>query len=103
MARARERARRFGLRIRTQAILLSVVPLTFLVLLAIIAGVLQNRTEQTAAWAQRSTNALTEADAIQKTLTESNRAVADYARQPREPALVPYRAGLTALKEHIAN
>jgi len=102
MAGARERARRFVLRIRTQAILLSVVPLTFLVLLCVIAGVLQNRTEATAVWAQRSTNALTEADAIQKTLTESNRAVADYVLQPRPATLEPYRAGLGALTDHIA-
>ena len=100
MARAREVARRFALRIRTQAVLLSVVPLSFLLLLAVIASVLQNRTEQTAVWSQRSTNALTETDTIYKLINDANSSILDYVRQPRAAALTPYRAAVRALPQH---
>ena len=40
--------------IRAQALLLSIVPLSFLVLLLVLAGILQNKTEQTAAWSARA-------------------------------------------------
>lgn len=94
MAGAREVARRFALRIRTQAVLLSVVPLTFLLLLCVIATVLQNKTEQTAVWSQRSTNALDEAELIQKAIGDANRSVIEYAKQPRPAALAVYRTSL---------
>ncbi|MDB5069378.1 MAG: serine/threonine protein phosphatase [Candidatus Eremiobacteraeota bacterium] len=104
MAGAREVARRFALRIRTQAVLLSVVPLTFLLLLCVIASVLQTRTEQTATWSQRSTNALNEADAIQKLLVDANRAILEYTRQPHasESVLAPFRMAQRDLGKHTA-
>jgi serine phosphatase RsbU (regulator of sigma subunit)/anti-sigma regulatory factor (Ser/Thr protein kinase) len=100
MARAREVARRFALRIRTQAVLLSVVPLSFLLLLAVIATVLQNRTEQTAVWSQRSTNALNEAETIDKLITDANTGIVEYVRQPRASALDPYRTALREVPLH---
>src|ERR1700738_605057 len=102
MAGAREVALRFPLRIRTQAVLLSVVPLTFLLLLCVIASVLQNQTEQTATWSQRSTNALEEADTIQKLLLGANRSVIEYTRQPRPSAdvLTAYHAAARSLPVH---
>jgi serine phosphatase RsbU (regulator of sigma subunit)/anti-sigma regulatory factor (Ser/Thr protein kinase)/CHASE3 domain sensor protein len=93
MARAGEVARRFALRIRTQAILISVVPLTFLLLLCIIASVLQNKTDQMAAWSQRSTSALSESDAVQQSISDANRSVIEYTRQPKPAALAAYDAG----------
>ena len=99
MPGAREVARRFALRIRTQAVLLSVVPLTFLVLLCVIASVLQHKTDQIAMLSQRSTNALNEADLIQKLLTEANRSVVGYTRHPRPNELDNYRAAIRDLTE----
>ncbi len=102
MAGAREVARRFALRIRTQAVLLSVVPLTFLLLLCVIASVLQTRTEQTATWSQRSTNALDEADALQKLIVDANRSVVEYTRQPKggEAVLAPLRKAQREVPAH---
>jgi serine phosphatase RsbU (regulator of sigma subunit)/anti-sigma regulatory factor (Ser/Thr protein kinase)/CHASE3 domain sensor protein len=93
MTRAREVARRFGVRIRTQAILISVVPLTFLLLLCVIASVLQSRTEQMAAWSQRSTSALSAADAIQKSITVANRSLIDYTRGSKPASLDGFDTG----------
>ncbi|MEA2721495.1 MAG: hypothetical protein QOJ39_3359 [Candidatus Eremiobacteraeota bacterium] len=102
MAGAREVARRFALRIRTQAVLLSVVPLTFLLLLCVIASVLQTRTEQTATLSQRSTNALNEADAIQKSFLAANRSLLEYTRQPhpQDGVLGPYRTAQRDIPRH---
>jgi serine phosphatase RsbU (regulator of sigma subunit)/anti-sigma regulatory factor (Ser/Thr protein kinase) len=104
MARAGEVARRFALRIRTQAILISVVPLTFLLLLCVIASVLQNRTDQMAAWSQRSTNALSESDAVQKSIGDANRSVVEYTRQskPKPNVLAGYEQGRRDLTVHEA-
>jgi serine phosphatase RsbU (regulator of sigma subunit)/anti-sigma regulatory factor (Ser/Thr protein kinase)/CHASE3 domain sensor protein len=102
MAGAREVARRFALRIRTQAILISVVPLTFLLVLCVIASVLQNKTDQMAAWSQRSTNALSESDAIQKSISDANRSVVEYTRQPKPAALAGYESGRRDLPLHEA-
>ena len=102
MTRARDVARRFGVRIRTQAILISAVPLTFLLLLCVIASVLQNRTEQMAAWSQRSTNALSESDAIQKNISEANRTLVEYTRGPKRGSLAGYENGRRELPLHEA-
>jgi serine phosphatase RsbU (regulator of sigma subunit)/anti-sigma regulatory factor (Ser/Thr protein kinase)/CHASE3 domain sensor protein len=102
MAGAREVARRFALRIRTQAILISVVPLTFLLGLCVIASVLQNKTDQMAGWSQRSTNALSESDAIQKTVTDANRSVLEYTRQPKPSVLAGYEQARRELPLHEA-
>ena len=94
---AREIARTFALRIRTQAVLLSVVPLVFLIALFAIATILQNKTNVTATWSQRSTNALNQSDRISRTLTAANRSVADYTTRKLPPsALGDYR---TAVRE----
>lgn len=104
MAQAREVARRFVLSIRTQAVLLSVVPLTFLLALAVIATVLQGKTEQTASWSQRSTNALEQTNALQKLLVGANRSVVEYSRGGRAtPAvLAPYEAARREIPLHGA-
>jgi serine phosphatase RsbU (regulator of sigma subunit)/anti-sigma regulatory factor (Ser/Thr protein kinase)/CHASE3 domain sensor protein len=102
MATAREVARRFALRIRTQAILISVVPLTFLLVLCVIASVLQNKTDQMAAWSQRSTSALSESDAVQKSISDANRSVVEYTRQPKTAALAGYENGRRDLPLHEA-
>ena len=100
MAGPREVARRFALRIRTQAVLLSVVPLSFLILLCVVASVLQQKTDAVAAWSQRSTSALGEADTARKLIDVANRSVVEYIRQPRPAALDNYRMVLRELPKH---
>ncbi len=102
MARAREVARQFALRIRTQAILLSVVPLTFLLLLFVIASVLQNKTEQMAVSSQQSTNAIDASETIQHDVDQANRSAVDYTRQPKPAALKGFETGQRDLPRHEA-
>jgi serine phosphatase RsbU (regulator of sigma subunit)/anti-sigma regulatory factor (Ser/Thr protein kinase)/CHASE3 domain sensor protein len=75
-----------------------------LLLLCVIASVLQNQTEQTTTWSQRSTNALEEADTIQKLLLDANRSVVEYTRQPRSSAsvLAAYHTAARSLPAHTA-
>lgn len=102
MASAWALVRRFAVRIRTQAILLSVVPLTFLVALFVIASILRSETEQTAAWSQRASNALKQSDQLQKTIGAANRGVVDYTTKNHRPAaLGPYRAALRDLGPQV--
>ena len=82
--------------------LLSVVPLIFLLLLCVIASVLQNKTDRMAAWSQRSTNVLSESDAVQRSITDANRSVVEYTRQPKPAALAGYEAGRRSLPLHEA-
>ena len=76
--------------IRGQALLLCVVPLIFLVVLLVIAGILQNKTEQTAAWSSRATNALAASDRILATVTDANRYLQEYSKKPTPAALSGY-------------
>ena len=103
MAGPREVARQFALRIRTQAILLSVVPLTFLLVLGVFASVLQNKTDQTAVWSQRSTNALNAADAMQRDISDANRSAVEYTRQPKPAALKDFEAARSRLPRDEAD
>jgi serine phosphatase RsbU (regulator of sigma subunit)/anti-sigma regulatory factor (Ser/Thr protein kinase) len=80
-------------RIRTQAVLLSVVPLTFLIVLFVIATVLQNKTDQTATWSQRSTNALKQSEHVAKLVGDANASVVLYTtKKPVSASLDGYRA-----------
>jgi serine phosphatase RsbU (regulator of sigma subunit)/anti-sigma regulatory factor (Ser/Thr protein kinase) len=83
--------------IRAQALLLSVVPLAFLVVLLVIAGILQNKTEQTAAWSARSTNALNASDRILATLTDASRQVQAYTKKPTSASLAGYHSAVARL------
>ncbi|HEY0380857.1 MAG TPA: SpoIIE family protein phosphatase [Candidatus Elarobacter sp.] len=81
------------MRIRTQAVLLSVVPLTFLIVLFVIATVLQNETDQTATWSQRSTNALKLSEQIAKSVGDANSSVVLYTtKRPVPASLAKYHA-----------
>ncbi|HEV2740277.1 MAG TPA: SpoIIE family protein phosphatase [Candidatus Elarobacter sp.] len=83
------------MRIRTQAVLLSVVPLTFLIVLFVIATVLQTKTDQTATWSQRSTTALKQSEHIAKTISDANSSIVTYTTKRQvEASLAPYRAAL---------
>src|SRR5579885_44374 len=100
MAGAREVARRFALRIRTQAVLLSVVPLSFLVLLCVVATALQQKTDETAMLSQRSTGALAESEAIRKVFERANVSIVEYTRTGRAESLAGYRAARGDLGKH---
>ncbi len=91
------------MRIRTQAVLLSVVPLTFLIVLFVIASLLQNETDQTATWSQRSTNALKQSEQIANTITDANSSVVVYTTKQAVPAsLAGYRVALRDVPAQIA-
>ena len=91
------------MRIRTQAVLLSVVPLTFLIVLFLIASVLQTKTDQTATWSQRSTNTLKQSELIAKSIGDANNSVVEYTTKKRVPAsLAGYHAALDGLPAKIA-
>ncbi len=91
------------MRIRAQAVLLSVVPLTFLVVLFVIASVLQNKTEQTANWSQRSTSALKQSEHIANSITVANRSVVDYTTKKHVSAsLADYRTAVHDIPLQIA-
>jgi serine phosphatase RsbU (regulator of sigma subunit)/anti-sigma regulatory factor (Ser/Thr protein kinase) len=90
-------------RIRAQAVLLSVVPLTFLIVLFVIASVLQSKTEQTANWSQRSTNALKQSEQIANSITVANRSVVEYTTKKRVPAsLAGYRTAVRDVPLQVA-
>jgi len=97
MARAREVARRFVLRIRTQAVLLSVVPLAFLIALLVIAGMLRAETERIATTSERSTNALADSEGVRNVLVDAERAAIDYTRAQQPRTMVRYRDAVATL------
>ena len=102
MARAREAARRVVLRIRTQAVLLSVVPLSFLIALLVIAGLLRNETAQMAAASQRATIALNDSDAVRAVITDADKAAIDYTRAQRPALVAAYRAAIATFPARAA-
>ena len=83
--------------IRAQALLLSIVPLSFLVVLLVLAGILQNKTEQTAAWSARTTNALNASDRILATVTDASRNIQAYTKKPTPASLAGYRRAMAHL------
>ncbi len=102
MARAREVARRFIFRIRTQAVLLSVVPLAFLVALLVVAGLVTAESERIALATQGSTTALADSEAVRQVLIDAERAAIDYTRTPRARTLDQYRAAIARLPARAA-
>ncbi|MDP9104452.1 MAG: SpoIIE family protein phosphatase [Candidatus Eremiobacteraeota bacterium] len=91
------------MRIRTQAVLLSVVPLTFLIVLFIIATVLQTKTDQTATWSQRSTTALKQSDQISRTISAASSSVVQYTtKRAVSESLTGYRAAVRDVPAQVA-
>lgn len=83
--------------------LLSVVPLTFLIVLFVIASVLQSKTDQTATWSQRSTTALKLSEHIAKSISDANASLVEYTTKKPVPAsLTGYRAGLRDVPVQVA-
>lgn len=89
-------------KIRTQAALLSIVPLLAFVVLMGFALALQRVTESTAFWSQHSQAVLNEADASLRSLDGANGAVARFAKTHDEAALSKYRRSADAMVGHAA-
>jgi len=84
-------------KIRTQAALLSVVPLlAFIVLLGFALG-LQRTTENTAYWSDHAREVLNAADAAVRELDDANNAVARYAKTRDERLLSRYSVASKAM------
>lgn len=77
--------------IRAQALLLCVVPLTFLIALLVVVWILQNKTEQTTAWSSRATNTLAASNQILTTVGEANRFLIDETKAPSAASVAGYR------------
>jgi CHASE3 domain sensor protein len=83
-------------------VLLSVVPLTFLIILFVIASVLQTKTDQTATWSQRSTNTLKQSEQIAKSIADANGSMVEYTTKKAVPAsLAAYRRGLRDIPAEV--
>lgn len=78
-------------RIRSQAILLSVVPLAFLLVFLALVMLLNVRSAELSAWAAHATGILDQSDAVQTTIGQANQAVVDYTTHPTATALRAYR------------
>jgi serine phosphatase RsbU (regulator of sigma subunit)/CHASE3 domain sensor protein/anti-sigma regulatory factor (Ser/Thr protein kinase) len=79
------------------------VPLTFLVVLFVIASILQTKTDQTATWSQRSTNTLKQSEQIAKSIGDANNSIVEYTTKKAVPAsLAGYHAAVNGLPAQIA-
>jgi len=84
-------------------VLLSVVPLTFLIVLFLIASILQSKTDQIATWSQRSTNALKQSESIAKSISDANNSIVEYTTKKPVPAnLAGYHEALNGLPAKVA-
>jgi serine phosphatase RsbU (regulator of sigma subunit)/anti-sigma regulatory factor (Ser/Thr protein kinase) len=78
-------------KIQSQAILLSVVPLAFLLGFLALVMLLNARSAELTAWSSHATGILDQSDMIQKTIGEANQSVVDYTTRPTATALAAYR------------
>ena len=78
-------------KIQSQAILLSIVPLAFLLVFLAVVALLVDRTAEMTGWTQHASSMLDRSDAALRTIGEANRAAADYTAHPAAAALKTYR------------
>jgi serine phosphatase RsbU (regulator of sigma subunit)/anti-sigma regulatory factor (Ser/Thr protein kinase) len=78
-------------------VLLSVVPLAFLIALLVIAGLLRTETERMAAASQRATIALNDSEAVRRVVIDAEKAAIDYTRAQRPATLAAYDAAIARL------
>ncbi|MDQ2872425.1 MAG: SpoIIE family protein phosphatase [Candidatus Eremiobacteraeota bacterium] len=88
--------------IRTKAILLSVVPLAFLLVLLALALSLQNHIDRTAAWSHESAGILNQSALVMKTLEDGSRSVVTYASSHRPSSLDGLRQASLAMPMELA-
>jgi len=81
-----------SIRIRTQTLLLSVVPVVFLLILLAFALLIQQATVTSAEFSARTSRALTQSARVQALLTEANRSATQYVVSHDPADLNRYRA-----------
>lgn len=89
------------LRIRHQAVLVSAIPLAFLLLLLALALAIQHDTFRASARAQQAAEILADGEAVIKTLTEANAAVTAYEQKPSPEAYAKYRSAASAMPVRV--
>ncbi len=88
-------------RIRTQTILLSVVPVAFLLILLVIALLIQRTTLASADWSANSERTLAQSDRVAAILREAGRAGAAYGAKHDSQDLRAYRAAQRAMPAEL--
>jgi len=78
-------------KIQSQAILLSIVPLAFLLVFLAVVALLVDRTAEMTVWTQQTSHVLDQSDLILRTLGDANRSVADYTARPSASLLETFR------------
>lgn len=79
-------------KIQSQAILLSIVPLAFLLVFLGVVALLVDRTAEMTVWTQQATRVLDQSDTILRTVSDANRAAVDYTAHPSKRAFDRYTA-----------
>jgi serine phosphatase RsbU (regulator of sigma subunit)/CHASE3 domain sensor protein/anti-sigma regulatory factor (Ser/Thr protein kinase) len=88
-------------RIRTQTILLSVVPAAFLLILLGLALLIQSVTVASADWAARSEKTLAQSERVSQLLNQASRGVSTYVSKHDPKALRDYRAAAQAMPTEL--
>jgi serine phosphatase RsbU (regulator of sigma subunit)/anti-sigma regulatory factor (Ser/Thr protein kinase)/CHASE3 domain sensor protein len=78
-------------KIQSQAILLSIVPLAFLLVFLAVVALLVDRTAEMTIWTQQASRVLDQSDAILPALGDASRAAVDYGARRNAAALKTYR------------
>lgn len=90
------------LRVRAQAILLSIVPVVFLLSLLGIGLVIQHVTIEAGEWSARSEQNLAQSARLIATLMQANRAITSYASKHHDAALNRYDRSARSLRAEIS-
>jgi serine phosphatase RsbU (regulator of sigma subunit) len=85
-------------KIQSQAILLSIVPLAFLLVFLGVVALLVDRTAEMTVWTQHASKVLDQSDTVFTTVGDANRAAADYTAHPSKAALDRYSAAAKATR-----
>jgi serine phosphatase RsbU (regulator of sigma subunit)/CHASE3 domain sensor protein len=88
--------------IRTRTILVSIVPLAFLLALLALALLLQDRVMQTAAWSQRSEEAIAQSESLAKILGAANSAAVQYSAKRDAASLNAYDKAVQRMTPALA-
>ena len=85
-------------KIQSQAILLSIVPLAFLLIFLGVVALLVDRTAEMTVWTQHASRVLDQSDTVLRTVGDANRAAVDYTAHPSKSALDRYSAAAKAAR-----
>jgi serine phosphatase RsbU (regulator of sigma subunit) len=85
-------------KIQSQAILLSIVPLAFLLVFLGVVALLVDRTAEMTVWTQHASQVVDQSDTVFRTVSDTNRAAVDYTAHPSKSALDRYSAAAKATR-----